>query len=206
MHTRDNFSCTADRQLVLFFGMIATGKSFVAQAWAKRVGCPYFATDRVRKELAGVPLTERRTDGIAGGIYTAEYSRRTYDELIHRAQVAFATPATLRVVLDGSYLAQQERQRVLAAFQERCQVIFIECVCAEEVVRARLQKRATEQGVVSDGRLEIYLHQLQHYTPPTDLPDRCRFLLETDAPLAQLLQRVDGFTRTWNPRFDHRKR
>ena len=38
--------------------MIATGKSTLAAKWAARQGAPYFNSDRVRKELAGLPAKE----------------------------------------------------------------------------------------------------------------------------------------------------
>ena len=50
----------ARQTLAVFFGMTASGKSTLALAWAKRCQAPYYNTDRVRKELAGLQPTERR--------------------------------------------------------------------------------------------------------------------------------------------------
>ena len=75
--------------LLVFFGMIATGKSYLASAWAKQYDLPYYNSDRVRKELAGLPPETGQQEEVDKGIYTPEFSRRTYDALIEHAQTHF---------------------------------------------------------------------------------------------------------------------
>ena len=41
-------------RIFVFFGLIASGKSTLAEHFAKRYHLPYYNTDRVRKELAGI--------------------------------------------------------------------------------------------------------------------------------------------------------
>ena len=43
--------------LVVFFGMIASGKSTLGQAWSEHCHAPYYNTDRVRKKLLGLRPT-----------------------------------------------------------------------------------------------------------------------------------------------------
>ena len=77
----------SDKKLLLvFFGMIATGKSSLAAAFARKWGCSYYNSDIVRKELAGLAPDSRQITGVDAGIYTREFSRRTYDTLLSRAQ------------------------------------------------------------------------------------------------------------------------
>ena len=42
---------------ILFFGLIASGKSTLAKAWAEQKNIPYYNSDVVRKELAGLSPT-----------------------------------------------------------------------------------------------------------------------------------------------------
>ena len=72
--------------ILVFFGMTASGKSTLAQACADRYGAPYYNTDRIRKELAGLPATAHRPDAVGQGIYSHELSAKTYETLLHRAE------------------------------------------------------------------------------------------------------------------------
>ena len=74
----------------VFFGLIASGKSYLAEAWADRHGFAHYNSDQIRKELAGASSVSGRGEAPNQGIYTPEFSRRTYDELLQRAGVALA--------------------------------------------------------------------------------------------------------------------
>ncbi len=72
--------------ILVFFGMTASGKSTLAQACAERYGAPCYNTDRVRKELAGLPATAHRPDAVGQGIYSHELSTKTYEALLRKAK------------------------------------------------------------------------------------------------------------------------
>jgi len=175
------------RAIVVFFGMIASGKSTLAERFADRHDLLYLNTDRVRKELAGLAATERRPDGIGQGIYTAEFTRRTYSAMLERARVELARGRG--VVLDGSYADRQERARVIdcAGLAAR----FILCTCSDEIVRRRLAIRSRDPQAVSDGRWEIYLHQKESFIWPDELEPSQLLLLDTEDTPDHLLARVE---------------
>ena len=54
--------------IYIFFGLIASGKSTLAELFAAAHHFPYYNTDRVRKELAGLAANERRPDGLGQGL------------------------------------------------------------------------------------------------------------------------------------------
>ncbi len=175
--------------ITVFFGMIATGKSFLAEAWASRQGAAYYNSDRVRKELAGLSVTERRPDGVDQGIYTPEFSRRTYDALLDRAAAAIADGRP--VVLDASYQSAAERAHVLELGRRLgVPVRFVYCTCPEAVIRRRLELRAADPAAVSDGRWEIYLAQKERFEPPDELAPESLVVLDTDADRDTLLARL----------------
>ena len=74
--------CRRQPEVWVFFGLIASGKSYLAEAWAARHSFVHLNSDRVRKELAGAAAANGRGAGADQGIYTPEFSRRTYDELL----------------------------------------------------------------------------------------------------------------------------
>jgi len=178
---------TAGKTLVVFMGMTASGKSTLATAWATRCHAPCYNTDRVRKELAGLQASDRRPDGVDQGIYSSALTAQTYQALLDHAVEDFARGERL-VVLDGSYGKRADRDRARAAAREtgvRC--LFVFCACSEGEVKRRLATRALDVHAVSDGRWEIYLHQLQSFEVPGPQETDC-IRLDTGQSVAAMLE------------------
>jgi len=177
--------------VVVFFGMTASGKSALGQAWADQHRAPYYNTDRIRKELAGLRAEEKRPDAVGHGIYSQAFTERTYQAMLDRASGDFASGEPL-VVLDGSYGRRADRDRVRTmarAAGVRC--VFLFCSCGEEEARRRLSLRTRDPAAVSDGRWEIYVHQRQTFELPDEQAgeDDC-LRLDTEQPVEALLQRL----------------
>jgi len=176
--------------LYVFFGLIASGKSTLAESFSKHYDMPYYNTDRVRKELAGVDPVSRQSDNFNQGIYTKEFSRKTYQAMLDKAGEKVRS-GRKDVVLDGSYSSIDERTRVIeqaAALNARC--VFIQCVCSDKVVRDRLEIRARDPQAVSDGRWEIYLAQKESFQPPSELEPSQLLTLATEQSIAMLLENL----------------
>lgn len=173
--------------LLVFFGMTASGKSTLGQAWAAEHQAPYHNTDRVRKELAGLAAQEKRPDRVGDGIYSQAFTERTYQALLDRTREDFAHGETM-VVLDGSFAKRPDRDRVRTLAAElgaRCR--FILCTCSEIEAQRRLAVRAKDAQAVSDGRWEIYLHQQATFAQPdNEEADDC-YVLPTEQPVPVLL-------------------
>ncbi len=179
--------------LFIFFGLIATGKSTLAQDWAAKWQMSYYNSDRVRKELAGLAAHCRRHESLNQGIYTREFSRKTYDAMLERAENDLRRGQ--RVVLDGSYQDEAERERV-RKLAEKCGVDlrFILCQCPETVIRERLEQRTRDPEAVSDGRWEIYLKQKEKFCPPAELPPEQLLIFSTFGPPDKLLNELGELT------------
>jgi len=187
-----------DRPLLLvFWGLTASGKSYLAKAWSVLHGFSYFNTDIVRKELAGIKPVCCTPAAVDQGIYSAGFSHQTYDALITNTESAFAVDGAFCVILDGSYLSRCEREKLIAAFAGKAEIRFILCQCSEDTVRARLALRAADPEAVSDGCWEVYLQQKARMDLPGELAQEQLLVLNTDAPIATLLAQLDdqlGFT------------
>lgn len=178
------------RRIYVFFGLIASGKSTLAEGFAKQYDLPYYNTDRLRKALAGMDARRSGADGYGRGIYTGEFSQKTYQAMLDRARAEIRTGRT-GVVLDGSYHSRKERNNVrrLAA-EEGVAVVFIHCVCGEDETRRRLAERARDPRSVSDGRWDIFLVQKEVFQAPDELPGSELVTLNTEPPVAQLLKKL----------------
>jgi predicted kinase len=139
---------TGASPVVAVGGLIGSGKSTVAEALGRAAGIPVVSSDRVRKALAGSRATERAPEGA----YSAAFSARTFDELFRRAAVV--VDSGRGVVLDATFRerALRRRARDLAPRHGR-RFLFVETVCDEGTLRARLRRRATGPSISDAGEL-----------------------------------------------------
>lgn len=180
------------KPVLVFFGMIATGKSLLARAWADRHGCLYLNSDIVRKELAGIDMDDRQSSAFNEGIYRPDFTRLTYDEMITCTERALAAENPACIVLDASYQSRRERDRLRDSLEKRCRMLFIHCTCPDETVKKRLAQRAADPRAVSDGRWEIFLQQKENFALPLELGQQQLVSLDTDRPPAALLLLLEG--------------
>ena len=176
-------------ELFIFFGLIATGKSTVAQAWAERRNLRYYNSDVVRKELAGLAPQTHQRETTDRGIYTSEFTAKTYAALLERAEHDLAQGKG--VVLDASYQRKTDRDAVrMLAHRLGVRLYCILCVCPEEEMKRRMAQRALDPQAVSDGRWEIYLKQKERFEAPTELAPDQLITLSTDLPVEAVLAQL----------------
>jgi len=178
---------TLVKAITVFSGMTASGKSTLGVAWAQKHRVPYYNTDRIRKELAGLQATARRPDEVGAGIYSPEYTEATYRFMLDRARDDFTHGAEM-VVLDGSYSNRRHRDAVRELAQEvGAEAVVIFCTCSDEEVRRRLEQRSGDPESVSDGRWEIYLHQKKTFEFPDALEAGRYIFFDTEQPVEKLV-------------------
>ena len=176
-------------ELFIFFGLIATGKSTVAQAWAKQGNLCYYNSDVVRKELAGLSPQAHQRETADQGIYRRDVTAKTYAALLERAEHDLAQGRG--VVLDASYQRQADRDQVRRLAQRLgVRLYCILCVCPEEEMKRRMDQRALDPQAVSDGRWEIYLKQKERFEPPAELAPGQLITLSTDLPVEAVLAQL----------------
>lgn len=177
--------------VTIFFGLTGSGKSYLADGWAKKHNFSYFNTDILRKNLAGIQPQQRASAPVGEGIYSSEYSRLTYDHLIQMAIKSINSQKAEGVVLDGSYLDGKERQKIVSHLQSLCRIVFIYCHCSETLTRKRFALRRADADAISDGRLEIYLNQKSHFVKPETIEGAELYSIHTEADLEILMNQLD---------------
>ncbi|MBB1246154.1 AAA family ATPase [Streptomyces durbertensis] len=128
--------------LVLVGGLPGSGKSTLAGALADRLGLTVLSSDRMRKELAGLPVERSAAAGYREGLYTPEWTARTYAALLERAAALLSSGES--VVLDASW-SDAARRAAAADVAERsgAELVALRCDAPHEVTAARLAARAT---------------------------------------------------------------
>ena len=197
--------------LLLMGGLMGTGKSTLALALQRELGWALFSSDTLRKRLAQLNPSQPQVDAFGQGVYSREWTARTYDALVKEAGKALA--AGRSVVLDATFLRRADRQaaaRQAAALGNS--TIFVECVCPRAVALQRLAQRWQSRlegpqevaSRASDARPDLYDAEAAAWEDfvPGEEQDSEHVLITTTQPLAvsieQLLDAIDG-TRCKKP-------
>ena len=139
--------------LTLLGGLPASGKSTLGREMVDDDRADLLLeSDVVRKDLAGMtPETSAKTD-FGEGIYTPEWTKRTYEELARRAEEELFRGR--RVAVAATFV-DDDRRRAMIEIGRRMgvPVRFIECVVSEKEAHRRLEAR---NGDASDAGVEIY--------------------------------------------------
>jgi aminoglycoside phosphotransferase family enzyme/predicted kinase len=153
----DAYLCEAGCRpiLIMFVGLMGTGKSTLAAALADSLGAELLRTDVLRDQLSA------RSDVKAAygeGRYRAELRTRVYAEMLKQAEQRLR--AGEAVVLDGAFVQAVPREAILSmGVKQHADVAVIECVCPREVAIERIRTRAQTKADASEARPELYEQQ-----------------------------------------------
>lgn len=169
-------------------GMIASGKSTVAERLAELVHAPVVDADRTRKRLAGVSATTPIHDAAFGGQYSAQATDLVYDEVLRRAEIVLGSKRP--VIIDASFRERSKRGAARAlALRYGVPFLLIECAVDLETSRARLATRARGPSV-SDGRSEVLDAFVASFEPIDELPSNEHLRVDTSRPIAETIARL----------------
>lgn len=183
------FAWSARGPLVLSIcGVAGSGKTTLAGELGATNCWPRVSSDLTRKQLAGIPPTER-----AGPrYYTSDFTERTYREMGKSARRLLEQGGG--VIVDATFHRRGERDAFRAGLGDpSVRVLFVECRAPAELLAARVGARASEPGRVSDADLAVVERQLSELEPLHEIPARQQIQLTTDAPVQELLGEVEGF-------------
>jgi len=182
-------ACTRTKPaLFITTGLVGTGKTTLAHALAKRLGLVVISSDVTRKQLAGISLTDHRYEGFDSGIYSAEFSRQTYDKMFAEARSILGEGNS--VILDASFIKRGERLKAKSLAEAlNANFIILECILDDENIKRYLARRAKE-GSVSDGRPEILEPQKKQFDPVTEVPAHNHIIVDTSLPEDEIIRRT----------------
>ncbi|MET7451946.1 AAA family ATPase [Streptomyces sp. NPDC005574] len=131
---------TSEVCLVLVGGLPGSGKSTLSGALADRLGVTLLSSDRLRKELAGIPAEQSAAAGYGEGLYTPEWTARTYAALLDRASALLSRGES--VVLDATWSDAVRREAALrVAEATSARLVALHCQVPDETSAARLRTR-----------------------------------------------------------------
>lgn len=177
--------------VILVGGLPGTGKSTLAKQLADRAGFLVIRSDVVRKELAGIPAHTKAAGPVNAGIYTPEWTGRTYAECRARAEkLLFAGE---RVLIDATFMEEQHRRSMLQMARDwGVRGLFFVCETPAKIVRARLAART---GDPSDADWVVYQSACERWEEPGLDTTRQLYRLDTSAPVEMAVEQALGVLR-----------
>jgi putative hydrolase of the HAD superfamily len=154
-----------ERWFVAVGGLVASGKSTIARAIARRLDAACIEADSVRHELL-----DRPTDAVHEARWIRDlrpgFGDEVYRELLRRG--AEAVDAGHSTVLDGCFPTAERREAArLLALGSGARFLFVECRVPEAVAIDRLGARDLACG--RQGWVALYRELAAHYEPPDEL-------------------------------------
>ncbi len=160
-------------------GLVATGKSAVAEAIAGVTNGVWLGSDRVRKARLGLAPTESAVTRMGQGAYTAELKDAVYDDLVRFA--AAVLDSGRPAILDATYPTPARRAKVSHLARDHgVPLVWLHLEAPRAVIRARLEAREGRTDLVSDARVEHFDALVEGYLPPDEVPRGTRLTLSTE--------------------------
>lgn len=173
--------------LLITVGISGSGKSHLARRLEKLLGLTWLRTDAIRQELAG----RRDPDAkFREGIYSAEMTARTYEQLFAQATELLKDANT--VLLDGTFTAGEYRDRARKMANELgLPVWFLYLDLPVEVAIHRVGARREAGDDISDAAPTLPTEQ--HFSlaaEAVDLNDPDVIRLDATQPIDKILSQV----------------
>ena len=184
--------------LIIFAGLIGTGKSTLSKILSKKLDIPIISSDIVRKALSGISPIEHRYEDFKKGIYSKEFTERTYAEMLKRAHNILEKNSS--VILDASFQKKSDRKMVLNMADELgIKVFVVETLCKDEDIKKRLNTRINDKRQASDGRWEIYSRQKEvfetilapaHIKQGDEIKEGFHIIIDTTEPVDVCIEKI----------------
>jgi aminoglycoside phosphotransferase family enzyme/predicted kinase len=170
---------TSSQTVVVLCGTVGSGKSTVAQYLAQTGSGIPVASDRVRKSLVGIAVTEHSAAATDEGLYDPAQTERVYEAMLERATSILESGRT--AILDASFTKRTQRDAVRNWAQQRgLTVRLLEVRCDTDNARKRLQKRAREGTDPSDAGPDFLPISEARFESPLEWPAIDRQVVHTN--------------------------
>jgi aminoglycoside phosphotransferase family enzyme/predicted kinase len=173
--------------LLAVMGRVATGKTTLADALAQHLGWEAYHSDALRKQLAGLPISERPPEPVRRRLYRPAMTERTYGHMLHLAEQRLRAGDS--VILDATFADRRRRAGLRRCAQAGgAHSCLVELHAPDELILRRLGERQRDAGAVSDARQEDFAKLKHAYQSPLETPADELIRLSAEKPELQVLE------------------
>ncbi|MCP5417869.1 MAG: AAA family ATPase [Chromatiaceae bacterium] len=146
--------------LLITHGFSGSGKSTLSERLSMELPAVRIRSDVERKRLAGLAADADSFSAPAAGIYTPEFSARTYQQLLMLAQVVLK--AGYGVIVDAAFLKCRERDPfTMLALELGLPFLILDFQVSDEVLRNRVRARRLHGSDPSEADEKVLAHQFR---------------------------------------------
>lgn len=151
-------------RMVITHGLSGSGKTTFSQQLVMQLEMISLRSDIERKRLAGLDALAKSGSGMESGIYTRDFSHRTYEHLAGLAEKLLQ--AGWSVLIDATFIARWQRE-LFRQLAERCNVPLhiLDFDLPEEILRQRVYARSAEGRDASEADVSVLEQQLKTHEP-----------------------------------------
>jgi hypothetical protein len=173
--------------LFIMHGPSGSGKSWLSERLAAQFEAVRVRSDVERKRLAGFRSLDARVHTAEQGIYTPEFSHRTYARLLESAESCLK--GSVNVIVDAAFLCGEPRRlfRELAA-RQGSRFVIVSCEADYSVLTKRIEGRRQSHADPSDADIAVLDRQLHDLEPLC--PDERLHAIAVDTGRADAYEKV----------------
>ena len=175
--------------LIITHGVSGSGKSYYAAQLAERLGAIQLRSDVERKRLHGYAAAADTQSRLEAGIYSADASTRTYEQLAALARTVIE--AGYPVIIDATFLqyALREQFRELSGSLD-VPFVLLQCEADRDTLCARIRSRQAAGGDPSEAGIEVLDAQLAAREPL--MPEEMAAVLGVDSGMDITIKELHG--------------
>jgi predicted kinase len=175
-------------------GLPGTGKSTLARTIAAHAHCEVIRSDVVRKELAGIANEQQSASAFGTGIYSPEWTKRTYEECLRRTEELLFEGK--RVLVDANFRNEASRRTFLETATRWGAIAgMLLCDADPEVVRDRLANRRQD---ASDADWSVYLRAVESWEEPGPRAQSVLRTIDTGGSVEYSMSQAIEALRQWS--------
>jgi aminoglycoside phosphotransferase family enzyme/predicted kinase len=176
-----HWTARAKPALILMHGPSGSGKSWMSARLVSELPAVRIRSDLERKRIAGLDLRQAAAAAVRMGIYSPEFSHRTYARLAECAE--HCLNAGFNTIVDPAFLDPTDRETFRSLAQRMGVPCFVVSCQADPVtLTQRLQERSAARSDPSDADLSVLDAQLREIEPFAAAEQRCVIAVDTSEP------------------------
>ncbi len=177
--------------LIIFSGLMGTGKSTISSRLAFELGLDIVRSDVIRKKIAETAETVQSFFEFGEGIYSDDFTLTTYEKLLSAGETALASGRS--IIIDASCSRKCHRE-LFRTLSQKLAVGFyiIQTDCSDDLARTRLTRRLQNGTDPSDGRWELFYRQKARFER-IDESEGGLLLLDSSLPIEENIDLIHHF-------------